>query len=380
VSRVLKSFLRIVVVSAVLFGVVMAGAWVWKSYLNPAASDDYVLPSVSASMPSVSVQDVPVKRVGDLPGAVAQGTLRGRTVHDLFVHNGGLYAGYGDYDTNTGPIDVSVLNLSDYSWGSFLSVPTEEVNVFREINGNLFVPYIDPRMDWSKNVGFASDKNGVWENFNVTPFIHVYDVASSDGQDLWLSGSMKNPNGDGGVAVIKRSVDGGLTWTVERVASADPAPEFDRFYWLASVGGKMYAQPNLVGSVSNMVVWDSVSGWVDSGVQVPSIQDSKNVVVFQGKIYFNNLSNVSVFDPATGVLDVLSVDSVVDFYVTSDALYVLNMAGIVQKSVDGVNWVGYNPVLDLADSGVSFSSVAVDGNKVFLGQDSGAGIFEGVLP
>ena len=50
--------------------------------------------------------------VGTHPQASQQPTVRGRTLNFLKHWNGAIYAGYGDYGTNTGPVAITPFSLS----------------------------------------------------------------------------------------------------------------------------------------------------------------------------------------------------------------------------------------------------------------------------
>src|SRR5689334_2349445 len=78
------------------------------------------------------------------PEVALQTTYYGDHIATLKPFNGRLYAGYGDYGANTGPIAVRAY---DPTLGAFtdpmLSSATEAIYIYRNINGNLYAPNID---------------------------------------------------------------------------------------------------------------------------------------------------------------------------------------------------------------------------------------------
>ncbi len=106
--------------------------------------------------------------VGTHPQASQQPTVRGRTLNFLKHWNGAIYAGYGDYGANTGPIAITPFALST---GQFAAQPafsanTEELQVFRALNGNLYAPSIDPRPGFGDDY-FETPLTGPWTGRDV---------------------------------------------------------------------------------------------------------------------------------------------------------------------------------------------------------------------
>src|SRR5688572_31202652 len=79
------------------------------------------------------------------PDAAAQSTALGQTLQTLKPFNGKLYAGFGDYGVNTGPIAVRAFDPAAGGFGaSALTAETEALLIYREIGGRLYAPHIDP--------------------------------------------------------------------------------------------------------------------------------------------------------------------------------------------------------------------------------------------
>ena len=74
--------------------------------------------------------------VGIHPQASQQPTVRGSTLNFLKHWNGAIYAGYGDYGTNTGPIAITpfALSTNEFAAQPAFSADSEELQVFRSLN------------------------------------------------------------------------------------------------------------------------------------------------------------------------------------------------------------------------------------------------------
>ena len=102
--------------------------------------------------------------VGTHPQASQQPTVRGRTLNFLKHWNGAIYAGYGDGTANTGPIAITPFALSTNQFAAqpALVANTEELRVFRALNGNLYAPAIDPVDRIRPDDYFQTPLGGPW--------------------------------------------------------------------------------------------------------------------------------------------------------------------------------------------------------------------------
>lgn len=92
--------------------------------------------------------------LGRIEQAFAQPTAFGRAIATLQVFDGRLYAGYGDFTADTGPIAIVPVDPATGRIGvSLLSYATEAVYGFRQIGDELFAADIDPR--GTRQGGFA---------------------------------------------------------------------------------------------------------------------------------------------------------------------------------------------------------------------------------
>lgn len=165
----------------------------------------------------------PIEAVAVHPDARRQPTPMGRTLAALAPLDGALYAGYGDYDANTGPVRLRSLKpgLGRFS-PPLAALDTEAIYRFRPAPGALAVPFIDPLRD--AGAGYALGRGSDFKVIRTPPATHLFDVLVTDGSDVWLFGSR------GTHAMVWRRAAGGDTFeSVLEVAPADGAA-FARTY------------------------------------------------------------------------------------------------------------------------------------------------------
>ena len=316
------------------------------------------VPSPTATYPKHSASALATS-----PIVAAQATGRGRTVHDLAVQDGLLYLGYGDYGANTGPMQVHTVDPATGAVsGSLLTIPSEEISVFRSIGGALYAPMIDPTLAWTAKVGYATNASGSWENRFNAPAVHVFDVASLDGHDLWMVGSSGASDPEI-AATAYRSTDGGTTWDKVATDTSIEPTGYERYYWVAPLNGKMYLQAASVTEGAPLRVFDGTSWSTVPGVQPCANFDPQMVVTFKDQLVCGDGLGVRVFDGTTATTDT-SIGAVRDFFVAADGyLYVLGQYGVA-RTADGAVWT---PV---STAPAEATAVAVVGTTLYLGTAS----------
>jgi hypothetical protein len=304
--------------------------------------------------------------VGTDPFAAAQPTAAGHLIRDLGMDGGKLYVAYGDYNANTGPQQVHTFDpVSGQFSASQLQVPTEEISVYRKLNGKLYAPMTDPRDPWTSNVGYATNATGPWTNQMKAPAVHVYDVATMNGTDLWMVGSVSayDTAVPGGGAAAYRSADGGATWQVVAKDTSVVENGYERYYWAAAINGTMYLQADGVTEGAplrafNGTTWSTVPASVGrpcGTVAANRVEVFKNRIVCAGGTAFG----VTSFDGARAVT--AAIGALSDLAVPGDGyIYALTNTG-VHRSLDGISWTP----LSTAPAGAQ--SVAVVNGTVYLG-------------
>lgn len=289
------------------------------------------------------------------PWAAAQPTTAGRQLSELQVHSGKVWAGYGDYAANTGPI---VLAAADPAGGkgfdSAMTVDTEAILNIRVIDGSVVAPATDPRSHADFAIGAP------WTQARPFGATHVFDSASLGG-DLWMVGSQ------GADAVAWQSVDGGTSWTEElRVApTSGRSNDFQRFYFAATLRGRLYVQAVSYssGPAEASLVYES-GHWRTGPDMLPVGLGWSPEVIGDSVIYQSSGqgrgSTVLSFDG----LQAHQHGSAFDVESAGGAAWMLDTEGRVLQSSDLRRWT--TVVQGPADG----RSLAIDGESIYVGTAS----------
>lgn len=297
--------------------------------------------------------------VGTHPQAAAQPSLQGRGLKDLMVKDNLLYVGYGDWQTNTGPIHLNPFNLdSKLFTGSVISVPTESIEVIRKINDAIYAPMTDPKGSWtSLTSGFATDASGSFQNVTGFAAMHVFDVATLDGTDIWAAGSSVDETGSLSNGTAWRSTDGGESWQVMQEDTPTPSTGVVRYYWIARLNNKIYTSAYSFVDTFLLKGFDGTS-WSTRNNFCYATR-SKLVEVFADKIICQNIT----FDGSeVRVTNLPNNDPpIIDFYVDGDYLYVMTGASIYRTTDFSQIWQR------LGDTPEQALSLAVYDDRLYLG-------------
>lgn len=315
----------------------------------------------------------PTSVVGISPQAAAKPTSSGKTIRSLTMDNGKFYVGHGDYLENSGPTKVSTFDPVTRTFAeSGLTAPTEEITTYRKINGKMYAPWTDPTGSATAKQGFSTNASGVWTNEFKAPAEHVYDVASLTGSDLWMVGSAKNVSGTKGGAAAYRSTDGGASWSLVSKDTSLTETGYERYYWAAALGGKMYMQAQGVTEDPPVRVFDGAR-WSSLDMTPCHAVEARSVEVFKGKILCPNyLKGLVAFDgrKMTTVMPMATHGNVRDFDIPGDGyIYALSGGGIF-RSADGLTWTGLARTPDYA------WSIGVHNGTIYLGQRLNATIIK----
>ncbi|MCR9294344.1 MAG: hypothetical protein NXI32_16620 [bacterium] len=196
-----------------------------------------------------------------------QPTERGRTIRDIYHYEGKLYTGYGDWTSDTGPINVRSLDVNSGVFSNpLVSVNTEAISHFRGLNGSLYTTTVDPLGIGPQPAGYAvGNSSHSWSY--IAPTIsgtsdtltatHIFDINQTSNGDIFMAGSR------GTFGAIWRSVDGGATFTIDSVPFAEPsAPAnnagtpFSRYVGVGILNDQVFVQRvdyNVSGANQNNV-------------------------------------------------------------------------------------------------------------------------------
>jgi hypothetical protein len=260
------------------------------------------------------------------PQASRQPTAWGKSLHTLCAWNGKLYAGYGDYDKNTGPISILSFDPVTRTLSNEWTSMTESITVFRPLLGRLYAPAIDPRGRAPKAAGYAvCDSSGQWSD-NPVFMEHAFDVATLTGSDLWLVGSYGDEH-----SMALRSLDGGVTWqkALDLFRKGDNS---SRFYYVGVLDKKLYLQSS---SDTNSMVFHG-EGWTHGP---PIARFGYHPVTFVGKMVLQSGRDLLVFDGEKPAVPLLPQNPVRAFCTSVRALYVLRARdSTIQRTTDLSTW------------------------------------------
>lgn len=206
----------------------------------------------------------PWTALGSHPSAEAHRPWRGHGINAMQPYQGRLYLGYGNWNSNSGGASRLGVDIAWYDpiTGEFgidaTGMPGEAIEVFREIDGRLFVPNTDPT--GSRPGSFFSNVSGEWlHGPGTVSGEHMFDVCGTGVPgELFLVGSdgrgtLVNPT-------VWRSIDNGVTWEVffqEPFAQNAARNGYERFYWLAHADGKIYCRAAGMGNAVPLRVFDT---------------------------------------------------------------------------------------------------------------------------
>ncbi|HVM07294.1 MAG TPA: hypothetical protein VM345_02435 [Acidimicrobiales bacterium] len=319
-----------------------------------AAFGAYAEPTFAAR-PEGTTADVlaTFTEVGTVDGAAAQPTVVGRRIVTLQEWQGKVYAGYGDWGANTGPITVSSTPANGTGFTAEFVLDTEAVEVMRPINGHLVVPHTDPRSGASD---FALGTP--WTESAGVGATHVFDAATLMGDDLWLVGSR------GPQAVAWRSADGGATWSVALAVDPSDPGSFARFHFAAVVGGKLFVQAwtGSAGNEGRSYVFDG-SSWSRGRPLVERYQQGRRPTAMSGRVVYATspagyAGELRVFD---GKRATVARSGVLDFAVSGEQVFALGADANVWMSSDMRSWAV------VAQAPLDAISITAAGNQLWVG-------------
>lgn len=331
----------------------------------------------------------PFVKVGTHPQAAVQTSAAGKEIVTLKSWNGKLYAGFGDYGTNTGPITVNAFDGTNFAstlpreqlprCDQGITTPeactadTEAIYLFHDFAGRLYGSSIDPKGN-NSNYTFgtpAGPGTASWQN--PAGFAeHAFDVAKLTPNDLWVVGSKYDEWG-GVQAAAWRSLDDGATWTeslslfpADRSLTCGSYPNFARFYGAGTFNGKLYlhAYDCASGEQPTSKVFDSATNsWSDG----PSIGAFNHAEIFAGKMVFqtgfhagDSAGSLGAFDGAAVVYPA-GVGKIWNYTIDGGTIYALGTDYSIKKSTDLATWT------NVANAPSTARSITIHNGAIYLG-------------
>jgi hypothetical protein len=272
--------------------------------------------------------------LGVHPQAQAQPTATGRALVTLCPWQGRLYIGYGDYQQNTGPIDVTAWDPTRSAFTTIHTSDTEAIYNYRAIGASLYAPATDRRQSADYAVGEP------WRDENPVTVAHAYDMATLDGTDLWLVGSSE----DGYRPTAWRSTDHGAHWAIAHQLGSN-----GRYYFAAVYHHKLYLESWSRVPMGPSEVFDGTS-WSPGPELLPAGGHGFRPIVFAGlllyatkqtlnSVYFELNSTPNKLLGFDGTLtSIVFARELLDFFADERELLVLDAEGTIWRTTDLANW------------------------------------------
>lgn len=307
--------------------------------------------------------------VGVHPGAAAQTTSVGRIINTLVGFEGMLYAGYGDYSDNTGPIAILGLDPATGLFTDYARANSEAIYNYRQIRGRLIAPAIDRKSNSEPGDYIERGDDGVWRNRDVGGLTtHAYDIVSLQGNDLWLAGAFDTK------ATLWRSTNDGADWSIalQDTARSGGADDFSRFYFAGVLAGRLYLQArDASGSLHpRSRIFDGTS-WSDGPDLFPGFANALGwrPDTFAGRMVYRSR------EPRTSYSQLFSFDGatarwhdafwVYDVTIDGGSLYAIADSGIgiirIMRTDDLQTWTS------VARAPAGTRSIAVMDGRIYVG-------------
>lgn len=194
--------------------------------LSLAACGEPAGPAPAAAAPDVTAALV---RLGD-PFTV--GSDYARNVWDMQAFDGAIHLGHGDSIDNWGPIPLWRIDPASGALSSQFTTSDEQVDEFRVLDGELYVPGHDPREDFELGNFYRLEAGGWMKHRTIPHGLHTFDLAWHGGRLFAALGADSMP----GHETLLVSDDRGLTWS-------PAADELERVFGMFELGGDLYAAP-----------------------------------------------------------------------------------------------------------------------------------------
>jgi hypothetical protein len=186
----------------------------------------------AVTAPSRGVAPVPVVTPERLGNVFTQPSPYARNVWDMQLFGGRIWVGHGDSIDNWGPIPLWWIDPATGALAQEGVADEEQVDVFRVLGGELYVPGHDSRGDWSAGEFYRLEA-GKWVQHRTLPHaVHVFDLSLHGGR---LFAALGTEDVAGEEALLE-SGDAGRSWM-------PVTDDTHRVYDLFELGGELYGAP-----------------------------------------------------------------------------------------------------------------------------------------
>ncbi len=301
-----------------------------------------------------------------------------KTPWDMFIFEGKLFIGSGDYENNSGPAKIACYDLSTLELNIDI-LPDEQINTFSIINEKLVAPGIDPIEDWSLGNYYVYNGES-WETKRNIPYgIHTYQIIEFDNKLFAALGTEK-----GSFPVVVSHDDGESYSGVRFTKNGQDYPVCDslndRVYNMFVLNEKLYAIRFSGGEyelfVYNEGAFQYFTKWmydivIPSSTQVSPNSGFSSSVIYNGYYYFSTGYLFRTKDAKTIEHVALANDSlIIDLYESDGSLFALaikdNSDGSYISSIYQIKESENKLLFEVTDFAYAVSLVA-DNNIFYLG-------------
>ncbi|NVB82302.1 MAG: hypothetical protein HOV81_28235, partial [Kofleriaceae bacterium] len=275
------------------------------------------------------------KLLGAHPGAAAQPTATGKALVTLCPWQHRLYVGYGDYQENSGPIDVTAWDPARGAFTRLHTSDTEAIYNYRPIGSSLYALATDRRANADYAIGEP------WRDEMPVTSAHTYDIATLGGNDLWLVGAAEGGNY---LATAWRSDDGGAHWRIAHQPGWN-----GRYYFAAVYHDKLYLESWAEEPLGPSEVFDGTS-WTRGPELLPEGGHGVRPVVFHDRLVYATKQTFASPYPTLAATPnkLLGFDGEVaapifdrellDFFADEAQLLALDTDGVIWRTTDLAHW------------------------------------------
>jgi len=344
-------------------------------------------PTISAqtlqSLPLGAREISLVANKSQIPEIKTQTTARGSIIWDLEVFDDRIFIGMGDYDANTGPIDIVNYNtLTGQFETPYANAPTEATEAIRNLDGHLYVLMTDPQ--GYEGPAFVHSYQG---SYNIAATIrssaHYFDL-TKQGNRLYLATGEWYTGGQRGTdpaitvpndqdARIYSSANNGASWDLEF------ASHQGRFYRLGANSTTVFANGNGVSAVKENGAWRLLDNGEDA--RAFSLNDNLRIIKSAAstnvwKISGNTLVTAETKPFATqNSIDISAPNSIINQQVLWAIATTANAPSEIWATTDYVNWVkilGADQLGGFTEDFKNIYKIAYHNNNLYLGSTVGS--------
>ena len=126
------------------------------------------------------IEELGIPLINKYPGT-SQNNVISRKVWDMQLYNNRIYIGSGDYNENTGPVNVYYYDIASAKFVNEGTLPDEQINRFVIVNDKLMIPGTDPKESWELGNYFVWENNAWTKKRNLPGGVHNFDLIEFKG-------------------------------------------------------------------------------------------------------------------------------------------------------------------------------------------------------